>query len=466
MTARKTKVESPPVVTVSDPLEIKKAQVSISPPGSTNRFGVINRTSTNPDLINYSRREQGLIYYDMYKQHPVVKAAIDKKAQVCVAGGWQYVASDSEEEVNNRKKVILEKFFRESSGKQLLRLTYRDLFIYGEAFWNIVRSAATARTPMKAYRLNPRFMQPIVSNGFIVGWEYGGPYGKQKYDVAEIMHFKYDDPEDDTRGLSPLHSVQRAVTQDIYAMEYNQNFFANSAQTGIIFITKTSDAGEAARNREWLEANYVGPQNAHKPILLEGDVTVARSVSNAHDMEYLNGRVFNRQEILLALDMDPDKLGIHDNSNRGVSKEASDAFTPEVIWPVQGIVEEEINNRLIDGLFHWDDIMFQHRESDPRRAGEQADLWDKHQKQGRLSVNDVRQRMGLPKIEGGDLYVIMTPAGAIPLTMISEVAELQIQKLRDKSTAGQTPVIDPISGLGTTSTGQQNPIQQDDTNAS
>ena len=211
-----------------------------------------------------------------------------------------------------------------------------------------------------------------------------------------------DDPENDVQGFSPLHSLQRAVAQDIFAMEYNESFFRNSAQTGTIFIVKTSNQGEAERNRQWLEENYTGPQNAHRPLLLEGDGDVESSVSSSQDMEFLRGRELLRQEIAMVLEVDLEKLGVHEDSNRSTSREVDKTFYTESVWPRQVIIEEEINDRLIQGIFGWTDVIFDHNDRDPRRTQDQADTDDKNLKSGRESINEQRKRLGLGPVEGGD----------------------------------------------------------------
>jgi phage portal protein BeeE len=159
--------------------------------------------------------------------------------------------------------------------------------------------------------------------------------------------------------------------------------------------------------------NYTGTENAHKPLLIEGEVQVERSVSKFAEMEFLRGREFLRQEIMMVLDMDPDKLGVHKDSNRSISKEADEAFHSEVIWPRQAIVEEEINNKLISFIFGWDDLLFQHREGDPRRKEDASEQMNKHQAAGRVSINDNRAAMGLPPKPGGDELYIMSPQGIV-----------------------------------------------------
>jgi len=438
----------------TDSVELEKSQVSLPPPGSLSRFTLLGGAVTNqPNAINFSKRQQYAIYYEMYRQHPVVHAAVNKKASFCAAGGLEVIPADTDTpDVDKTKAATLRDFLRRSNYRKLLRTLYKDLDIYGESFWLIVRSQASSRKPIKAMRLHPRFMTPEVTGGLLSAWVYGPVATDEnaiRYDVENIIHFSLEDPESDVVGLSPLHPLQRAVAQDLYAMEYNEAFFKNSAQTGVIFIVKTSTSDEAKRNREWLETNYVGPENAHRPLLLEGDVEVAKSVASPQEMEFLEGRMFLRQEISMALDMDLDKLGIHDNSNRSTSKEINEAFHTETVWPRQSVVEEELNNSLVLGIYGWDDVALQSAEGDARRRMDQAEIWDRHQKMGRFTVNDSLRRMGLPTIsteEGGDVRFVMGPSGMIPLNLIEAFAKMQLQK-----GAGS-----PLRGFGSTDTGGSN----------
>lgn len=442
-------------------MSIEKAQTTIAPPGPAVRFALVGNKPMI-DNISYAKRQQYGVYYEMYCQHPIVRSIIDRKANYTIAGGYRFVAEDPRNPISDDKVRKLKYFFRKSNAKQLLRNTYRDLDIYGESFWLIIRSMSQSKTPLKAMRLNPRYMTPKLENGQIVAWIYGpqSPKGEAiEYDVNVILHFKLDDPEDDTKGLAPLASLQRTVATDIYALEYNGTFFENSAQTGTIFITKTSTGDEAKRNREWLEQNYVGTKNAHRPLLLEGDVEVKKSVSSSVEMQYMEGRKFNRQEICTVLEMDEAHLGIFENASGSSTGTSYEAFHANVIYPRQQIIEDEINNALIWNIFGWDEILFQHEDGDPRRKRDNADVMDKNLKSGRQSLNEQRSEMGLPPVEGGDIYFLLTPAGAIPYTMLAEVAGNTSSIDTQGMASDNTVVAEPISGIGTTTTGNPNPPQ-------
>ena len=93
----------------------------------------------------------------------------------------------------------------------------------------------------------------------------------------------------------------------------------------------------------------------------------------------------------------------------------------------------------------------QHREGDQRRKAQQAEIQDRHQKSGRMNINEIRADMGLGPIDGGDVYFVMTPAGAIPVKLLEELAQRQF--MSDPT----AQVVEPVSGVGTDSFGKPNP---------
>jgi hypothetical protein len=170
-------------------------------------------------------------------------------------------------------------------------------------------------------------------------------------------------------------------------------------------------------------------------------------------MQYIEGRHFNMDEVLAVLQMSRVQLGIPNRAGTaGNQGDIENSFHEEVIFPLQSIIEDEINNSLIWRIFGWDDIIFQHREGDPRRKRDQADIWDKHQKNGRISINEVRSEMGYGPVKGGDIYTIQTAAGLIPVDIILEVAKRLLP-------GAESGIAEPISGVGTDTFGDVNPEQ-------
>lgn len=421
--ATRRKTTTPAIVN-----DVERADISVPAPGV--RFHVLNkdpRNDSDQTRVTIGRQKQAAIYYEMYTSHPTLRAGVDKIAKTAVSTGYAFVPAevwDDTIDVDPKKRDEMVKFSRASHLRQLLRMAYKDLLIFGDAYW-WVKKARNGK-PLKAMRLHPAFIEIKTSGPEVSHYMYGSPVEpekKTKYTPDEIIHFKLDDPNSDLYGLSPMSSLQATVASDLFAMSFNGKFFENSAQTGIIFALKSTDAAEIERNREYLKQEYVGTDNAHKPLLLEGDIDVKPSVAKMQDMQFIEGRRFNRGEILSVLDVPPEKIGITEDSNRSTSKEADVTFRQEAITPLQAVVEDEINDTLILEMFGWDDILFKHNEVSNRDNVDQMKLLAEAERMGVLSPNYIRKNhFGLAGVEGGDQHFIQTAAGLIPLLWVDDVA--------------------------------------------
>jgi len=292
-------------------------------------------------------------------------------------------------------------------------------------------------------------MDAVIENDELVQWRYG-PFHQDAeaifYNPEIILHFAMEDPDSDLIGLSPLNSLQDTVAQDLFAMRYNRSFFENAAQTGVVFNMQNATKDEVDRNRAWLEENYVGATNAHRPIILEGDIKIEKSVATHQEMEFVDLRRISREEIFGVLDIDPTKLGILEDANRSTSKEATHTFREETIGPLQAIVEEEVNDRLILELFNWDDILFQHDDEDKRSRLMQMEIYDRAVGSGLFVRNEVRAEMGRAPIEGGDVPTISTAQGVVPLErLLEEPTEMNAAQVvpAAEGTPGVSPTEEP-----------------------
>lgn len=410
-------------------VELNRAQVTLTPPGGV-RLTSLSGGTLSDGTAPVHRQTLYTIYYEMYRRHPWVRAGIDKRAQTAVQAGFQLTPEDPTQDLNKAEAKEFREFARRSNFTQLRRQWYRDIDIFSEG-WGWIQLTKGGR-PFKAHRLHPKYTFPKIVNGVVTGVEYGTGESKKFYPIEQLLHFRDEDPEQDVSGLSKLHSVMESVSQDLMAMRYNLSFFENSAQTGIVFNMRNASKEEAERNRVWLEQNYSGAEKAHRPIVLEGDIEVKSSVAKHSDMQFIEGRKVHRQEILAVLDVNETLLGVTENANRSNSKENDLAFR-DAVAARQLLVEEEINNKLILGLFGWDDLLFEENDSSKRNQIEQAALYIQLLTNGLMNRNEIRALIGKGDIEGGDLYTVQTATGMIPVDKLLEQFE-QNQRLAQQLT--------------------------------
>ena len=380
------------------------------------------RSTTPPRIEGNQNRETPFkshsTYTRMYKQHPIVRAVIDKISRTAVATGYQLVPVDSREKLNESNAAKIDLTFRRSKIISLLRQTYQDLLIYGDAFWYIL--PARDGVPFRFYRIAPQQVNLVIDTETreVMSYITRDPKNgrETQYEPDEFLHFKIADPDNDFYGLSPLESLNSTVAQDLFAQTYNESFFANSAQTGIVFNMKNASKEEVERNREFLKKEYTSAANAHKPLLLEGDVEVSKSVSSPAEMQFIEGRRQLTMEILAVFDLPYTKLGgTSESANRSQSAENDKTYRTETIQPLQAIVEEVINENLIINTFGIDDILFEHKEIDTRDEATQMKLYIDAMTHGIYDLNYIRKAVGVAPTKGGDIAFFQTSTGLVPV---------------------------------------------------
>lgn len=371
-------------------------------------------------------------YTAMYKQHPIVRAAIDKLAKQAVANGYSFLPRDQKlkPEANEAAITNLSAIFARSKAQMLLRQTYTDILIYGDAYWWITKSRLGV--PYAFLRQHPSSVSIVIDKetrevtSYIVRDERGN---ELQYDPEDFLHFKLFDPDNDVYGLSLLESLKSTVAQDLFAQTFNEAFFANSAQTGIVFNMRNASKEEVERNREFLKKEYVSARNAHKPLLLEGDVSVDRSVATPAEMQFIDGRKQLLMEILAVFDVPYTKLGgTSESANRSQSAENDKSFRAEAIVPLQGVVEEVVSEDFILRIVGVEDVVFAHEEVDYRDEKEKSEIWRQFLDNGVLTINEVRGYMGLAPVDGGDIPYLNTATGIVAVKNIEQNAQLDMEQ--------------------------------------
>jgi len=398
-----------------------------------------NIVSITGDNFRETPAKSWATYTNMYRQHPIVRSVVDKIARTAVASGFQFVPRDRSKPLNERSATKVEEILQRSNAISLLRETYRDLLVYGDAYWYLL--PARNGVPFQMIRVAPSSVNIVVDRNtrevtsYIVRNVKTGI--ETQYEPTEFVHFKFAAPDNDLYGLSPLESLTSTVAQDLFAQTYNEAFFANSAQTGIVFNMRNASREEVERNREFLKKEYTSAANAHKPLLLEGDVDVSKSVSSPAEMQFIEGRKQLTMEILAVYDLPYTKLGgTSESANRSQSAENDKTFRSETIKPLQAIVEEVMSEHLLYTIFNIKDVLFQHSEVDYRDESAQMDMYIKGLTHGIYTINYVRNKLGLPPIDGGDIASLSTPLGLMPVADVDSAA----QAILSSKTGATTPM--------------------------
>lgn len=183
-------------------------------------------------------------------------------------------------------------------------LTQASLELTGEAPWLIERN--NFDRVIGIYNLRPDRLQIIYDEGkMISGYEYTvrGEKGKLEtieLEVKDVIFLKYPNPDNPYRGLGALQAVARTVDIDNYSEEWNKRFYFNSARPDGLITVKVKKLSEEQMKKIKLgiKEYYRGIDNAHKMLVLSGDMDYKQFSLSQKDMDFLEQQKFSRNKIL------------------------------------------------------------------------------------------------------------------------------------------------------------------------
>jgi len=359
------------------------------------------------------RKEKLFKRFDMY---PIVKSAVDI------------------EEVTEHPLLILLKNVNPFAN-------YRDLFettdihqeLTGSAYWWLKRSGLGI--PEEIWQLPPDKMTIVPDREKFIR-EYILTIGAEKrhYEVDEVIHFKFPNPNDPYYGASPLQAVADTYNINQNMNAYENALFSNNARPQGFFTTEQEidDPAFERLKAEVLET-YVGVVNSGKTGLLDRGVKFDPINWTPRELGFLQGRKWTKEEIYAAYGV---PLGLFDkDANRANAEAAQYTYMKFGIEPRCQRMEEKLNEKLCpmydEKLFvAFEDIVPEDKEY---RLKEDVE----YSKIGARLINEIRASRGEKPVEGGDIPYVsqgMVPLGTPPkIPTQSEIpVGLDIDRISEK----------------------------------
>lgn len=359
-----------------------------------------------------------------YKQHVWVHACVNAIAQN-ISGIPLLFFTGSRK---NKKLVdsgplvqVMESPNPMMSGSQLIDASYVFLGITGEAIHILERNNVT-EVPREIWTFHPSRFQhvPDENSGLIKGWIYTRGSKRIPLLPHEVLFFRYFNPDDDYRGLSPLQAAKLGIDQDYYAAQYNANFFLNSAQPGGVLETSENLVQEEFDRllAQWND-RHQGVAKGHQVALLEGGLTYKQTGISQRDMEFLEGRKYNREEVMAVYKVPKSELGIYEQINFATAKTMDRVFWTKTLLPKMVLYENILWTQFLSKLAGQEIWAEFDRTAIDALKEDLAILTDTSQKYWSMGVpfDIINETLGLgfPKIPGGDIGYLpfnMVPVGA------------------------------------------------------
>ena len=385
-------------------------------------------TAYNQSKYTYQKLSQ-----EGYQQNAIVYRCINEIANGASAVKFNIFDGDTQIE-NHPLEILLQRPNPQMAGTEYFQSLYSYLLLDGNSY--ALRSDVNGR-PSELHILRPDRMTITPSKTQIpknYQYKIGGQVVAQ-YDVdqetgaSEVKHLKLWNPLDDYYGLSPISAAAVDIDQHNLAARHNVNLLNNGARpSGAIVFKPKDDAGmpvqlsEAQRQQLHtdLNARFSGPDNSGRAMLLEGDFDWKEMGLTPKDMDFLELKNMSARDIALCFGVPSQLVGVPDAQTYANVQEARLALYEDTIVPLMMRMQSDLNEWLAPS--YGDNIQIKYDiDSIPAMAERRRRIYDNvinAVREGIISRNEARSRLGLDDITGGDdVYIAanLFPLGA-PIT--------------------------------------------------
>ena len=358
-----------------------------------------------------------------------IKGALINKNYLAEYRNWVYACVQSRSEEVGNIRLRLYRDGEEIFQHELLDLlngvnpymTKHELFeatqafkdLQGNAFWYLARDGADGKsgTIREIYVLKPDSVRIVPSKDNplqVQEYLFRQPDGQSlRLSKEQILHHKNFDPRANHpfpyMGMGIVEAAAYPIDTDNEARIWNLNFFRNGARPDGVLIADgeaANDPDQQKRIKEEFAEEYQGSANAHKLAVLTGGIKYQELTRNQKDMDFYNGRIFSRDEILSLFKVPKSIIGITDDVNRANAEASVYVFSLHTIKPLMQKLVDTLNETIVKEF--GDNLRLDFHSPVPEdRTAKLAEYaagfntW--------LSRNDIRRLEGLPETDNGDI---------------------------------------------------------------
>jgi len=290
-----------------------------------------------------------------------------------------------------------------------LSIIYRDLL--GASPWILEGGDKNGKNPTQMSIARPEFFRAERDkDGNITKYVYEIGTYKKEFSTNQVIFLKNYNPKNPDKGIGVLEAVRQTAENDDYMLQSNNNLLKEGAiSSGFLETEEILDSKEVKRLEKKAKAKMAGYENAHKIQILQGGMKFKPNVIPPRDLEFIEGRKLNRDEIAGIFGV-PKSLLTFDDVNRASAQAGEYQFNKWTLEPLATEICEQLNEFLVPKLdddvwLDFEPLAKEDEELSIRGKEASVNKWK--------TINEVREMDGLGAISGGD-YIYM-PFSTLPM---------------------------------------------------
>lgn len=216
--------------------------------------------------------------------------------------------------------------------------------------------------------ISPDRIAPIESKDntkFIDGYstinENGVFVKNSDYTIENTIQLSYINPAQPVSGIGPLQAVAKAVDSDVAQQGWNVAAMQNRGVVeGVFTFQESLDDTQANTIMKRIMDKFRGWRNARKPLVIGSNAKYTRMSLTAAEMDFLESRKFNRDEIFVIFGIPPQLGGSLEASTYNNFSESMRIFWEMTLIPLTNMMAAQLtqsfDNELAEGYYIGTDL--------------------------------------------------------------------------------------------------------------
>jgi HK97 family phage portal protein len=397
----------------------------------TESLGLATSERRSGLMSDYDRKDT---LYQAYRGNVWISSAINVIAKRITSGGYVIEKVKQDDADNDVERTAIETLLLtvndDEDFLQLCRATIVDLCIFGEAYWEVLYKGGK---PYQLHKVDCISMgYELDMHGTIISYQQtmGRSMDTVSFQPQEIIRWWFPDPRSGKKALSPIESILGPVDADGKMSDWTRQFFKKGARPAFwVELAEDSDPDDAQRFIKWFKENYTGMMNAHVPPVMYNGGQLHEFSASSVDMDFIEGRKMNREEVLAGFLVPPASVGIIESGNigGGTGESQDKSLQYNACDPIKQMFFEKFNDRITKKGFGITRYKVSTRYADYRGDDMISMVQDRRIRNGSLTIDEVREEIGRTPVLGGNINVIATGKEVTPVERLGELADEQRQ---------------------------------------
>ena len=337
-------------------VRLSSGSIPLAPEALAELSPIIPQGYYYPDHMGMDLEYRYAMYGEIYQRSPWVNVVIDKRAKAVArlpVEVWDVNGDVETLDTRSQYAQLIANPCLEVGGLPYLspyafwHWVQTTIDIYGEAFLAIARDdngAPIGLMPMHpsrvAIRRNPK------DGTYDYYFEAGSGINTElvHFPQADVVPFKLYNPNKLERGLSKMEAVRQTIFDEDASRRSQNAMWKNGARPNLVLTTpnRLSDVG-ARRLKQAMEDAHAGSSNAGQTLVLEDGVEAKAFQVTAVDLQMIESRKMNREEIAAVYDVAPTLIGILEHATFSNITEQMRGFYRDTMAPVIEFIQSTMN---------------------------------------------------------------------------------------------------------------------------